>query len=154
MLVYEENMLRGDIAVRREILTLGFLMNEINLERKYTWKRTVMVWDPAAHRGSTAEGTAGGSLLWTRWRTAFVWVPVCQSLPDCHLLLSYWEPLTRLTASYQDLIHGTFCTETMFVIPTAQGNKTLFPSAWLLWSPKDRVVSRTCFADLSGSSFH
>lgn len=43
MLVYEENMLRGDIAVRCEILTLGFLMNEINLERKYTWKRTVMV---------------------------------------------------------------------------------------------------------------
>ena len=43
MLFYEENMFCGDIAVRSEILTLGFLMNEINLGKKYTRKRTVKV---------------------------------------------------------------------------------------------------------------
>lgn len=154
MLFYEANTLCGDMAVRSEILTLGFLMNEINLDKKHTQERTVMVWDPAALRGPIAEGTAVGSFLCTPLRAGFVWVPVCKSLPHCHLLLSYWEH-TDLTASYPGLGHGTFCRETMFVIPTAQGSKTLFPSTWLLWSPKDRVaVSRTCFADLGSSGFH
>lgn len=89
MFFYEENILCGDMVVRSEILTQGFPMDEINLEKKYTQKQKSYGYETQSSAGAIMWKV----LLWAvsyellRGRSSLFGLPVGKSLPHCPLLL-------------------------------------------------------------------